>query len=154
VQVKKDHETRIAALTKAEEECIKKAHLIETNVSDVDAAIKYAHLAEEAARASSSRVVRPGVSADGGVCAIGRVTCSELARGMDWAQLTRVVKEAKKAGDPIANLIHSLDFANNRCTCLPAPPAPLPPCRLPPKRTLASLRPSAPRPRAAARWRA
>lgn len=50
VQVKKDHETRIAALTKAEEECIKKAHLIETNVSDVDAAIKYAHLAGEAAR--------------------------------------------------------------------------------------------------------
>lgn len=41
VQVKKDHETRIAALTKAEEECITKAQLIEANVEDVDAAIKY-----------------------------------------------------------------------------------------------------------------
>lgn len=70
---------------------------------------------------------------------------------MDWAQLTRVVKEAKKAGDPIANLIHSLDFANNRClpACLPAPP---PPAVSPRKISLPST--VRPRPSAAAKWRA
>jgi hypothetical protein len=102
--VKKDHETRIAALTKAEEECIKKANLIEANVNDVDAAIKYFP-----AFVALKRPLDEWLSGE-----LNRVTCSELARGVDWAQLTRIVKEAKKAGDPVANLIHSLDFANNR----------------------------------------
>eukprot|EP01018_Ginkgo_biloba_P009199 Gb_18390 [translate_table: standard] len=41
-----------------------------------------------------------------------------LASGMDWNDLTRMVKEEKKAGNPVAGLIHSLQLEKNCITLL------------------------------------
>lgn len=41
-----------------------------------------------------------------------------LASGMDWKGLERMVKEEKKAGNPVAGLIHSLQLEKNRITLL------------------------------------
>jgi predicted ribosome quality control (RQC) complex YloA/Tae2 family protein len=41
-----------------------------------------------------------------------------LASGMDWKGLVRMVKEEKKAGNPIAGLIHSLQLEKNCITLL------------------------------------
>lgn len=41
-----------------------------------------------------------------------------LANGMDWKGLVRMVKEEKKAGNPVAGLIHSLQLEKNCLTLL------------------------------------
>lgn len=41
-----------------------------------------------------------------------------LANGMDWKGLVRMVKEEKKAGNPVAGLIHSLQLEKNCITLL------------------------------------
>lgn len=46
------------------------------------------------------------------------ITCGELAKGVDWGELWTIIKQAKKAGDPIANLIHKLDFEHNKIVLL------------------------------------
>ncbi|KAG0577183.1 hypothetical protein KC19_5G137000 [Ceratodon purpureus] len=43
---------------------------------------------------------------------------SILASGMDWKDLTRMIKEEKKAGNPVAGLIHSLQLDKNQITLL------------------------------------
>jgi len=44
--------------------------------------------------------------------------CEALAGGIDWADLARMIKEEKKAGNPVAALIHSLQLDKNRITVL------------------------------------
>ncbi|CAM6100258.1 unnamed protein product [Calypogeia fissa] len=41
-----------------------------------------------------------------------------LASGMDWKNLERMVKEEKKAGNPVAGLIHNLRLETNQITLL------------------------------------
>ncbi|KAL2651385.1 hypothetical protein R1flu_019513 [Riccia fluitans] len=41
-----------------------------------------------------------------------------LASGMDWKDLGRMIKEEKKAGNPVAGLIHSLQLETNQITLL------------------------------------
>ncbi len=43
---------------------------------------------------------------------------SALASSMDWKDLGRMVKEEKKAGNPVAGLIHSLQLEKNQITLL------------------------------------
>lgn len=43
---------------------------------------------------------------------------SILASGMDWKDLARMIKEEKKAGNPVAGLIHSLRLDINQITLL------------------------------------
>ncbi|CAM6068471.1 unnamed protein product [Sphagnum tenellum] len=43
---------------------------------------------------------------------------SALASSMDWKDLVRMVKEEKKAGNPVAGLIHSLQLEKNQITLL------------------------------------
>ena len=43
---------------------------------------------------------------------------SLVASGMDWADVSAVVKEERKKGNPVAELIHSLDLEKNRMTLL------------------------------------
>jgi hypothetical protein len=43
---------------------------------------------------------------------------SILASGMDWKDLARMIKEEKKAGNPVAGLIHSLQLDKNQITLL------------------------------------
>lgn len=49
--------------------------------------------------------------------AIGAVQ-SALSTGMDWADLRRMIKDEKKAGNPIAALIASLQLESNQATLL------------------------------------
>lgn len=49
--------------------------------------------------------------------AIGAVR-SALANGMDWADLKQMVKEERKAGNPVAGLIHSMQLEKNQITLL------------------------------------
>ncbi|XP_024524547.1 nuclear export mediator factor NEMF [Selaginella moellendorffii] len=41
-----------------------------------------------------------------------------LANGMDWKDLGRMIKEERKAGNPVAGLIHSLQLEKNHITLL------------------------------------
>eukprot|EP00301_Raphidiophrys_heterophryoidea_P000131 c10068_g1_i1.p1 GENE.c10068_g1_i1~~c10068_g1_i1.p1 ORF type:complete len:898 (-),score=263.93 c10068_g1_i1:669-3362(-) len=41
-----------------------------------------------------------------------------LAAGMDWDEIWHLVRENRKAGDPIASLIHSLDLPKNQATLM------------------------------------
>ncbi|BBM96816.1 nuclear export mediator factor NEMF [Marchantia polymorpha subsp. ruderalis] len=41
-----------------------------------------------------------------------------LASGMDWKDLGRMIKEEKKAGNPVAGVIHSLQLETNQITLL------------------------------------
>lgn len=43
---------------------------------------------------------------------------SALASGMDWKDLAKMVKDEKKAGNPVAGLIHSLQLDKNQITLL------------------------------------
>jgi hypothetical protein len=43
---------------------------------------------------------------------------SALANGMDWADLGQMVKEERKAGNPVAGLIHSMQLEKNQITLL------------------------------------
>lgn len=43
---------------------------------------------------------------------------STVASGMDWKDLARMIKEEKKAGNPVAGLIHSLQLEKNQITLL------------------------------------
>ena len=43
---------------------------------------------------------------------------SELANGIDWSELWQIIKEAKRNGDPTANIIHSLKLENNEIVLL------------------------------------
>jgi hypothetical protein len=38
--------------------------------------------------------------------------------GISWTDITRMVKEEKKAGNPLANLIHKINFEKNQVTLL------------------------------------
>ncbi len=38
--------------------------------------------------------------------------------GMDWQDLERMIKEERRAGNPVAQLIHSLQLPQNRATLL------------------------------------
>lgn len=54
----------------------------------------------------------------GDVDAAIRAVCAALANGMNWADLQRMVKEEKKAGNPVAGLIHSMQLEKNQITLL------------------------------------
>lgn len=43
---------------------------------------------------------------------------SALAGGMDWPSLQKLIKDERRAGNPVASLIHSLDLANNSATLI------------------------------------
>jgi len=38
--------------------------------------------------------------------------------GISWTDITRMVKEEKKGGNPLANLIHKMNFEKNQVTLL------------------------------------
>ena len=38
--------------------------------------------------------------------------------GISWNDITRMIKEEKKAGNPLANLIHKMNFEKNSVTLL------------------------------------
>ena len=85
-KVRIDHEKRIHALQHAQESSLHIAHLIESNMNEVDAAIE--------------------------------AVASLVASGMDWAEVATVVKEERKKGNPVAELILSLNLEQNRMTLL------------------------------------
>lgn len=41
-----------------------------------------------------------------------------LLLGMDWKDLERMIKDERKAGNPVAALIHSLQLDQNKATLL------------------------------------
>ncbi|KAH7291813.1 hypothetical protein KP509_29G036400 [Ceratopteris richardii] len=43
---------------------------------------------------------------------------SALATGMNWSDLNRMIKEERKAGNPVASIIHSLQLEKNQLTLL------------------------------------
>ncbi|KAL6040267.1 Nuclear export mediator factor NEMF, partial [Balamuthia mandrillaris] len=43
---------------------------------------------------------------------------TELSRGVDWNELWGIIKEARKNGDPIANIVHRLKLETNQVTLL------------------------------------
>ena len=86
VKVKKDQSNRIKALESKEEECTRKALLIQDNVDDVEKAIL---------------IIR-----------------SAIANSMDWSELGRIIKEEKKNGDRIAEIIYQLKLETNHVTLL------------------------------------
>lgn len=51
---------------------------------------------------------------DGAILAVRSI----LASGMDWKDLARMIKDEKKAGNPVAGLIHSLQLDKNQITLL------------------------------------
>lgn len=79
-------ESRVHALKREVEQCVKLATLIEYNLEDVDAAILAVRVA--------------------------------LANGMSWSDLTSMVKEEKKAGNPVAGIIDKLHLERNSMTLL------------------------------------
>ena len=104
-KVRLDHERRINALQEAQDSSLQtvsphkryfccctdalwitlvpvQAQLIETNMSEVDAAIE--------------------------------AVASLVASGMDWTEVGTVVKDERKKGNPVAELIHSLDLEKVR----------------------------------------
>ena len=38
--------------------------------------------------------------------------------GFSWDKIIKMINEGKKTGDPMANLIHSMDFENNEVSIL------------------------------------
>lgn len=55
----------------------------------------------------------------------GKALCSTWLRtlplacaGMDWHDLERMIKEERKAGNPVAELIHSLQLEANKATLM------------------------------------
>lgn len=44
--------------------------------------------------------------------------CTALATGMDWNDLARMIKDERKAGNPVASIIHSLQLEKNHITLL------------------------------------
>lgn len=80
-KIKLDQESRVHALKREVEQCVKLAMLIEYNLEDVDAAILAVRVA--------------------------------LANGMSWSDLMSMVKEEKKAGNPIAGIIDKLHLERN-----------------------------------------
>eukprot|EP01089_Gocevia_fonbrunei_P001183 TRINITY_DN11108_c0_g1_i1.p1 TRINITY_DN11108_c0_g1~~TRINITY_DN11108_c0_g1_i1.p1 ORF type:complete len:480 (+),score=91.74 TRINITY_DN11108_c0_g1_i1:36-1475(+) len=85
-KVKFDHERRLMGLQAVQDECVRKAKLIELNLDEVDQAIG--------------------------------ITNKELANGIDWNYLWTIIKDAKRNGDPIANMIHSLKLDTNEVVLL------------------------------------
>lgn len=43
---------------------------------------------------------------------------SALAGGMDWPSLHKLIKDERRAGNPVAQLIHALDLENNCATLI------------------------------------
>ena len=51
------------------------------------------------------------------MCQIDQVTTTmqaALSSGMDWDELWRLVKQNRRAGDPVASIIHSIDLKKNQ----------------------------------------
>lgn len=42
----------------------------------------------------------------------------ELASGMDWARLWQLIKEERRAGNPVAGLVHSMNLAKGKISLM------------------------------------
>lgn len=127
-RIRADQGARATTLEREAAASEERASLIEYNLEAVDAAIDAVNAGERVLWSQTPAHTIYHTPCDTlSVCATTTHSslpppsldeCAAIATGMDWRELETLIRDERRAGNPVAGLIHSLQLDQNKVTLL------------------------------------